>query len=736
MPIVPTLDPSQRVVSSLAPDTPAQSSITAPLLDQGTTTQTGQLGDALGQAANVQSQIAIDVQNRINQARVDDATNQLQAAGYALKYDPQNGFVNKTGAAAAMPDSNGVFLADHVQAQIASKASDLASQLTPEQQRLFAERANAYTTNLAGEALQHEGQQAKQYMIQTNDATTKLAQDQAAQDYANPNALDGHIFGAGNAAYKNAQVLGFQGPALDAYVKQAESSTAMTALKSAIANGDSATANAINQRYGTKLTASDAVEATSMLKPMNDMGIAQAAVGHANSILQATTSPAGQAFNANVQVESGGKQTNADGTPITSSKGAVGIAQVLPATAQETAQKHGVVWDPVKFASDPNYNRAIGLMYWQDQVQHFGGDLSKADAAYNAGPGAVDAAVQKATAAGAPGNWLTYLPPETQAYVPKVAAARGQMGAVPTASTLPSKDDFITTALSALPSTATPAQKQMTMAAADSAYDRHVSSLNESQAQAKQVAMSSIIANGGDITKIPPATLGAMKPEDVTSLYDFAGKVRQGVNQTNPAFYADLMNNPQTYDRMSDAQWYTIARENLSNSDYNAQTAARANRIKGLADNSWSSVDASTAHAVLSTAQTQVGLDPSGNDDMKARIGQQQLDLDQAIRTHQQALGRKMNPQETADFTNKWIATPINIGGRAQNRLTVTTSSALGMGESNVGASSGGFKSSTDIPTDVRSRIVSDLRKAGVLNPTDAQINAAATKLYSSLPSQ
>ncbi|HVW53018.1 MAG TPA: transglycosylase SLT domain-containing protein [Trinickia sp.] len=735
MPVVPTLDPSNAVAPSIAPTPNDQSVVTAGLLNQGNQ-GVAQMGDALGQASTAVSQIAIDMQNRINQARVDDATNQLQAAGYALKYDPQSGFVNKTGAAAALPDVNGIFLADHVSSQITSKASDIASQLTPEQQRLFAERANAYTTNLTGEALQHEGAQAKQYMVQTNDATTKLAQDAAAQDYQDPNALGGHIFGAGNAAYKNAQVLGLQGPALDAYVKQAESTTAMTALRSAIANGDSVTANAIHQRYGSKLTASDAVEATSMLKPMNDMGIAQAAVGSANSILQATSSPAGQAFNANIQVESGGKQINADGTPVTSSKGAVGIAQVLPATAQETAQKHGIAWDPVKFANDPNYNRAIGLMYWQDQVQHFGGDLAKADAAYNAGPGAVDAAMQKANSAGAPSAWLAYLPSETQAYVPKVATVRAQSGSVPTASTLPSKDTFINAALSALPANATPAQKQMTMAAADSAYDRHVSSVAESQAQAKQAAMSSIIANGGDITKVPPATLGAMKPEDVTSLYDFAGKVRQGVNQTNPAFYADLMNNPQTYDRMSDAQWYSIARENLSNSDFNAQTAARANRIKGISDNSWSSVDTSTAHAVLSTAQTQAGLDPSGNDDMKARIGQQQLELDQAIRARQQSLGRKMNPQETTDFANKWIATPINIGGRAQNRLTVTTASALGMGESNVGASSGGFKSSTDIPTAVRSRIISDLQKAGVLNPTDAQINAAATKLYSSLPSQ
>ena len=47
-------------------------------------------------------------------------------------------------------------------------------------------------------------------------------------------------------------------------------------------------------------------------------------------------------FSRNIQVESGGKQFGADGKVLTSPKGALGISQILPGTAAETAAKHGI----------------------------------------------------------------------------------------------------------------------------------------------------------------------------------------------------------------------------------------------------------------------------------------------------------------------------------------------------------------------------------------------------------
>lgn len=63
-----------------------------------------------------------------------------------------------------------------------------------------------------------------------------------------------------------------------------------------------------------------------------------------------------------------------------SSKGAVGLMQLMP----ETARIYGMdnPWDVAQ-------NVKAGTAYLRDLLYHFGGDLEKALAAYNAGPGAV-----------------------------------------------------------------------------------------------------------------------------------------------------------------------------------------------------------------------------------------------------------------------------------------------------------------------------------------------------------
>ena len=95
--------------------------------------------------------------------------------------------------------------------------------------------------------------------------------------------------------------------------------------------------------------------------------------------------------------ESGGKPG------AVSPKGALGLMQLMPATAKEL----GV--DP----RDPVQNVQGGLRYLKQQLDAFGGDEAKALAAYNAGPGAV--------------RKHGGVPPyaETQQYVKKISAKAG-----------------------------------------------------------------------------------------------------------------------------------------------------------------------------------------------------------------------------------------------------------------------------------------------------------------------
>jgi hypothetical protein len=112
--------------------------------------------------------------------------------------------------------------------------------------------------------------------------------------------------------------------------------------------------------------------------------------------------------------ESGNQQFDAQGKPIVSKKGAVGLAQVMPHTAPEAAQHAGLPWDEKAYQADPVYNKLLGIGYMSHLLRKYNGSVPHALAAYNAGPTRVDHAREVGD------NWLSHLPSETQDYVQRI----------------------------------------------------------------------------------------------------------------------------------------------------------------------------------------------------------------------------------------------------------------------------------------------------------------------------
>lgn len=121
-------------------------------------------------------------------------------------------------------------------------------------------------------------------------------------------------------------------------------------------------------------------------------------------------------FDAVIQQESGGRHRDANGNLITSSAGAQGIAQLMPGTARNP----GFGITPARDDSEAE-NRRVGREYLDAMLRRYGGDRAKALAAYNAGPGRVDAAIAQGG-----DNWLAMLPAETRNYVPSVLGRAGE----------------------------------------------------------------------------------------------------------------------------------------------------------------------------------------------------------------------------------------------------------------------------------------------------------------------
>ncbi len=133
---------------------------------------------------------------------------------------------------------------------------------------------------------------------------------------------------------------------------------------------------------------------------------------------QTAAQPTDDIFPRVLQTESTGRQLDENGNPLTSPKGAIGIAQIMPTTGPEAAKLAGLPWDEQKFKYDANYNAALGKAYFDHQTNVFGGDPEKGAAAYNAGPGRLREAMAMAAAHG--GSYKDYLPAETQRYLGKV----------------------------------------------------------------------------------------------------------------------------------------------------------------------------------------------------------------------------------------------------------------------------------------------------------------------------
>jgi len=83
-----------------------------------------------------------------------------------------------------------------------------------------------------------------------------------------------------------------------------------------------------------------------------------------------------------VLIESGGR------IGVRSSKGALGLCQLMPATAAERALILGLsIPDEGRLLSDPELNATLGASYMAWLLKKMDGDTERALVAYNAGPG-------------------------------------------------------------------------------------------------------------------------------------------------------------------------------------------------------------------------------------------------------------------------------------------------------------------------------------------------------------
>ncbi|MBE3578237.1 MAG: lytic transglycosylase domain-containing protein [Limnochordales bacterium] len=104
-----------------------------------------------------------------------------------------------------------------------------------------------------------------------------------------------------------------------------------------------------------------------------------------------------------------------------SPRGAVGLMQVMPATAQDMAARIGIEeFDPEHDLLEPETNIRIGVCYLADLVREFGPRTAVVLAAYNAGRGTVRRWLEQEIWDGDPGGLARVPYDETRRYVARV----------------------------------------------------------------------------------------------------------------------------------------------------------------------------------------------------------------------------------------------------------------------------------------------------------------------------
>jgi soluble lytic murein transglycosylase len=116
--------------------------------------------------------------------------------------------------------------------------------------------------------------------------------------------------------------------------------------------------------------------------------------------------------------------------PRTSSAGALGLMQILPATAGFIAEKSGGVRFTTSDLATPKINLAYGSWYLRYLLDHYEGDETLAVAAYNAGLANVDSWVARAHGEGARLTVADIPFPETREYVRRVRRAQAEYRSV------------------------------------------------------------------------------------------------------------------------------------------------------------------------------------------------------------------------------------------------------------------------------------------------------------------
>lgn len=550
MPKVPTYDSFQAAPNTLQPV-----QLTMPAMPDVAGQQAQQMGRAMQHAGDAASRIALDMAQQANQLRGIDAISKMKERAFDLQHG-QGGYANLHGED-ALRGVDGKPLEQNYADQLDKEAQQVEATLSNDAQRADFQRSYAsLRASFYGQALQHRAQQQR---VWGNSSLKGYIANSIQEGVGNPTAIEPggiiekNLVGINGAVRQLYRDNGLSQEEADGAVLQNQSKMLLGIVEQNLQQGSFDMASSVLQKFKSGMDPDSYTKGLSALRQQKDSAISLATESATSARFSSTITPTdwNRVEWAVAQQESGGKDFNPDGTVVTSPKGAKGAMQVMDATAKNP----GFGVKPAQDDSLGERNR-VGRELLPALLRHYG-DLPKALAAYNAGAGAVDKASKQAQSSGDPGAWLSYLPKETQNYVPAVLG-RIDKGSGPTPA---SKRDYADFAKQqALSAGASPKGVEQAVHAAEKRYELDVAARKDADERALTNAYDALIENGGNFSALPQSIRKAIPSGKWDDVMVFAKRIGDDAKADSPEVYL-LLSNPDTLAQLSDSDFLRLRPE-------------------------------------------------------------------------------------------------------------------------------------------------------------------------------
>lgn len=628
--------------------------------------QLQQTGDQMQRVGQQIAAYQIEAEKEVAQLRVDDALNKAKEAALRLTYDKDVGFSNLKGIN-ALDRPDGKALEDEYSETLKKQLDEISGSLgTDAQKALFSQRAQDLAMGFRTNVQRHSSGEFNTYTLSVAEGVQATALNEIGLNYNNPEVVSGAMDRIKAQVYRQAKILGKSAEWQESQARKVLSGAHKVAVMSALEKGDPEYANGYLAKFSKSMEADDILQVRGVITKEMDARVSLTASADVIQRAIPAIDPGpteraynvqgvdmGKAFGALIKAESGGRQFGGDGKPLTSSAGAIGVAQVMPATGPEAAKLAGLPWDENRYRTDASYNKALGLAYFQKQLQDNGGDLAKAYAAYNAGPGRLREAVAKSKKEG--GNWIDHVPAETQAYVAKNMTAYEKGGGAPKAPTF----DDIDNMLRADPRLANnPERYKIARLDAEKQFNDMVKAKKQREDETVSAALQSVIDNGGNFAALPQEVRSSIPPDQVGKVMELASKVSKGqAVETDWNLYYELRTDPKKLagvnlgafkDKLSDTEFKQLV--DLQQ----PKDAAKTTVIR-------------SSEEVLRSYMLQAGIDPNSKSEKGAeKAGRVFSEFEQRLNAFEIEQGKKATSKDAEQIAARMF-TSVETYGRLWN---------------------------------------------------------------------